>query len=209
MCRAGDQNSACGAGGNACEACGTAESCEAGVCIARCAPGTCEGCCDGNICRDASASACGSGGLLCAVCTFGFDCGGDNTARYCAVPPDARFDLAIGDADLPSGSWDTTSDPDPFVRVVVAGRTGTTRTWSDVRTSETPTWSTEGAVLSDVSAADLLAGISITMFDEDVASNDVMFTCTHTPSETDMAFFSAGAYITCASGEIGLLIAPR
>jgi hypothetical protein len=211
-CQDGDAQAACGSGGGACRACTDDESCELGECIAMCSPSSCDGCCDGDVCiRDLDADACGSFGEACSLCVLGFVCGGDGDVRYCEVPSDALFDVAIGIVALPAtdvdgDAWDATSDPDPYVRIRIASAEGQTRTWMDVDPSELPTWELEGPLVRAVSATDLIGGIEIAVFDEDVASDDAMFSCTFMPDETDLAFFTAGAHLACGAGEVSLLL---
>ena len=69
-CVAGDADTACGTGGDACQQCSAPAVCGDGACVVPCNEDTCDGCCDADgecIAGDADA-ACGSGGVACAAC---------------------------------------------------------------------------------------------------------------------------------------------
>ena len=109
-CLSGDEQDACGEGGEDCEPCGEGTVCEDdGQCVEppSCSPDTCEGCCDADsICQDGEAlEACGTGGAGCSACPTVascvdglcvLGCGADNCDGCCnadgdcvAMPSDA------------------------------------------------------------------------------------------------------------------------
>src|SRR5438874_6761250 len=76
VCQTGLENSACGAPGKLCAACGSNMSCTStGTCAnnttSQCRPSNCSGCCDSSgACHvNSTTSACGAGGNACVVCT--------------------------------------------------------------------------------------------------------------------------------------------
>src|SRR5579871_15648 len=72
QCQGGALPAACGASGNACQACDPAVSCVAGHCVdTRCGPQNCAGCCGedgGCVSLSNTPQACGVHGNACAVC---------------------------------------------------------------------------------------------------------------------------------------------
>ncbi len=81
VCQPGTLDSACGAGGGACNSCGGNQSCQKGTCgpkttpPKKCAFSSCGGCCQNDKCMAGSAQqACGMNGEVCKQCTGGTAC---------------------------------------------------------------------------------------------------------------------------------------
>jgi hypothetical protein len=69
-CEKGDNATACGTGGRACEICSATSKCTAGACKEPCGPNTCAGCCAGDDCirTGTDKTQCGEKGGKCADC---------------------------------------------------------------------------------------------------------------------------------------------
>ncbi|MBL8917122.1 MAG: hypothetical protein JNM17_40830 [Archangium sp.] len=91
VCTSGQNNFACGFGGNSCVSCGSTATCQMGICFAGGGGGggpiggggggggtTCVGCINSNgQCRSGTSNlACGAGGNMCVQCPFGTQCSG-------------------------------------------------------------------------------------------------------------------------------------
>ncbi len=91
-CVAGDTPSACGAGGGACQSCGSGSSCTNGICVPPCGPDTCAGCCAAGVCQDGNApTACGSRGATCIACP-----GGDACTNHQCIDPSCKASCTSG-----------------------------------------------------------------------------------------------------------------
>jgi hypothetical protein len=75
-CVTGEEPTACGTGGSACESCAPGASCTGGKCVSACGPDSCGGCCDANgECQVGDASAaCGARGGACTSCPGSTTC---------------------------------------------------------------------------------------------------------------------------------------
>lgn len=87
-CQGGTVLTACGAGGAACQTCGTTQTCEAGVCKSpsgpSCNSSNCGGCCSGDQCLAGNQdSACGQAGLECKICGGSEVCAGGQCSAIC------------------------------------------------------------------------------------------------------------------------------
>jgi hypothetical protein len=182
-CLAGTSAAACGADGDACQACGGGDVCLAGECVtpepAGCGPANCDGCCDGDVCLSGtSGGACGDDGEACLDCGTRGICetaGGDHR---CEVDPTSRWNLVALSATLPEKkvggqSWDLNGGlPDGFAR----GKRGDTTlaTTSTRDNTLEPVWNQP--IARGLRAADL-AGVAIEVLDDDATGDDLIGRC--------------------------------
>ncbi len=105
-CLDGNDDLACGTGGDQCQACGEGEECnDSGECIEReCSPVGCEGCCIGDTCVEGRHDErCGSGGKECVQCGERQRCqpveeGPGGSCRVCNGCWDMRGECRTGDS---------------------------------------------------------------------------------------------------------------
>lgn len=93
VCQTGDEPSACGGGGAACESCQGSATCTDGKCSTTCGPDNCAGCCaaDGTCSTAGSNAACGSGGAACTACAGSRTCDGGQ-----CIDPSCKASCASG-----------------------------------------------------------------------------------------------------------------
>jgi hypothetical protein len=132
--------------------------------------------------EDVDEFACGDMGATCEPCDTGFACGGVG----CELDPDSTWTITaisgeiFGDND--GSSWDIVDGaPDPFARIF-AGYDEQLEEWvyegvtSTVDDSFVADWNE--TVISGVPASALLdGGIGAEMFDEDIADDDEVGSC--------------------------------
>jgi hypothetical protein len=152
--------SACGSSGGA----GTPDGGGGGGGGGGCNAQNCAGCCMGGVCQPGTTTAgCGRGGLACQSCPSSQTC---LPEQRCGLDPAGRWLLAVTSASIAptnNGSpWDLDRSP-PDAYVTFNGSPTTVR-----QDSYTPTWD-EGYVYP---ASQLLAGLQIQVFDEDVGTDD-------------------------------------
>lgn len=115
-CVTGDSPTACGIGGQACQACPSGQGCSEGVC-SDCAATCTTGCCKGAACTPVSLSACGAAGAACSTCdeVKADSCSAKGACACGGGPPCADGQRCAGGAcvcdavSCPSGCCDGTS----------------------------------------------------------------------------------------------------
>lgn len=177
-------DTACGYGGMACKACKANEKCIGGVCQSTtCGPTNCTGCCDaaGKCQPGTTNDACGTGGATCTKCGSSSTC----TSGKCQSTGPKMYKVTLVSATVSGcGLGDTC---DAFVVLKVGNTTKTSATKDD---TNTPVWKEYMLTESDTN---LQKGFSVTVYDEDLAFDDTIGTCTPTISA---AVLSAGKLVT-------------
>lgn len=180
--------SACGRAGEACSACDPGFACAVGNCVVdtgQCSPVSCpSGCCVGNTCFQPDAqmwAACGAGGEACGYCQTGAVC----AAGACTDEPDdfTAFtveitEIKVTESDTGGSAWDAFGGlPDPYAcfRDATGSIGGCTSTCSDTTTCH-PASGVIGpaSAPSSFTGATLKSGFTVSVWDEDVASNDLI-----------------------------------
>ncbi len=181
----------CGFLGFECEACGGTELCDFGLCISETCAAECDGCCDGDTCLPGDAtSACGSDGSACFACADGLSC----EASQCVPDSQAEWELTLLSGEVaptdPDGlAWDAFGGaPDPYLVVMEFGFQSS----APLNTLE-PAWNQ--LVTDSVTTQQLTDGLEFALFDDDVALDDTMGTCTIPFDEGD---FGGTAQLTCS-----------
>lgn len=202
QCVKGDTDRACGTAGRACAVCDQERTCSEGTCVDASCKLTCEGCCAPNGACDPgiAAAACGSDGASCVNCGRGRTC--EN--RTCVADGDSRWNIIVVRGRFPGkkangSAWDPFNGaPDPYVQLTVGGATGQTRVWND---SLTPEWNERA--LAEVPARDILAGVRIEAWDDDLLNpRDFMGRCEVTIPHA--MFDGADHNVQCPAAEGGV-----
>lgn len=148
----------------------------------QCDASTCDGCCVGGICQPGDdEQACGSNGATCVSCGTGERC----VAGGCAFDERAQYDVVLLQAEISDRCWDAfCGAPDPYVWLSAGGDRERS---SLVRDTRLPVWSE--TLLTGVTARDLMRGLGIEVFDDDLRLDDEIATCiaTFTPDELQRA----------------------
>jgi len=150
---------------------------------AACGPTNCTGCCDAaGKCQPGTTDAdCGTGGATCTKCGSSSTC----TSGKCQSTGPKMYKVTLVSATVSScGLGDTC---DAYVVLKVGNTTKTSATKDD---TNTPVWNEYMLTESDTN---LQKGFSVTVYDEDLAFDDTIGTCTPTISTSVL---SAGKLIT-------------
>lgn len=143
-----------------------------------CDASNCSGCCVGTTCiSNTTQQRCGARGAACYSCASHERC----ASGSCALDSQSLWSVTvvsanIDDRDEGGTCWDdavgTCDDPpEAFLAATCGGRQGTT----GVQSTWQPSWRTE---LFQVTADALIAGgMSVTVYDEDLTSDDTVATC--------------------------------
>ena len=139
--------------------------------------GPCNGCCNGSSCIPAEITdwkACGANGSACVQCGEGALC---TSAGQCAEEywgPDVTLRLRMGVVEV-SMDCDTFDGCDPYVCFSFRGQTHCSATCDDTSVCDYGS-STNPFVVEGMTPADFVDGqLQISVMDEDVASNDTIW----------------------------------
>lgn len=196
-CREGTSEDACGGGGGDCTTCADGETCKEGTCVEptgdTCGQ-SCVGCCAGDQCKKgANVQACGSDGEACQTCPKGFEC---SATGDCTVSDGSRWDVVAVEATIIESTVDpdTTSAPDPYLKMTVGDSSGKTSVVNNVYRVQ---WNE--VVVETVAARALKGSATYTLWDDDWTGKDkIVSDCS--PGFTDEDFANKTVHHTCIGG---------
>lgn len=162
---------------------------------------SCDGCCVAGRCLAGDdEQACGAGGAACGSCGSGERC----RAGACQFDPRAQYDVVLLAAQIHDDCWDAPcGEPDPYVWLSAGGQRARSSLVEDTRL---PTW--RETLLNGVRASDLMAQLSIEVFDDDYDDDDPIGACTVQFSEAELR--EAGPFeLRCGAARLTIELAPR
>ena len=179
VCESGKADTACGWGGNPCQACTLQQKCNNGVCelAQSCDSSSCAtGCCDTNKkCQTAqSDSACGTGGAACQACASGLEC---TSAGKCETKGPLMYKVTLVSAVVTGSSWIVCgfaelSECDLYVILTVGNKSTKSTVKAD---TNKPTWNEY--LLTDTEAA-LIKSFEVEVRDDDPIGSVQIGKCT-------------------------------
>jgi hypothetical protein len=193
-CKTGDMVANCGSGGQPCKVCKTGEKCTGGVCNnpSVCGPGSCNGCCESGKCLSGtSTTACGKGGAVCSKCGTKQSC----QSGACKMDLNSKWGITVVNATVDTGKkWDLlfNTEPDPYVEITVGSVQGQTTVKNN---TYFPYWNE--LVLTTTARAITTYGMTVKVYDDDLAGKEAMADCTLGVSESAL-LSGAGQSTKCA-----------
>lgn len=179
--------------GGTCGSCDQGFKCDNGTCVAGCTPN-----CGGKVCgSDGCGGSCGS-------CPQAFAC----MAGQCGVDPTGLWVLTVttgkvSQFDRNGASWDTLGGaPDPFVCLSFNNQRTCTAARQDIFT---PTWN---FTFPTATAAALMLGVTVEIFDEDLSQNDTICSAGVVPV-TNADFTRRTWAAACTYGSFQATLNPR
>jgi hypothetical protein len=189
----GSGTSACGYGGNTCNACNTGDECQGGICVpsaTKCDKQSCaDGCCESGSCKQGNAdSACGTGGDACKACGSDETCVG----QTCTPKGPAMYKVTLVSAKVTGSAWIVCgfaelSACDLYVILKVGNATAQSSIKED---SQTPVWNEY--LLTALETA-LTTSFEVEVRDDDPVGSVQIGSCTPKVTAAELA---AGKLVT-------------
>lgn len=191
-CLDGSSSETCGTNGEQCQSCGEGKECRGGSCVeATCDSSTCSGCCGADECKEGTADdACGRAGEACVECKPGFSCRERPTGGACVLRDDSNWRVIGVRGKVPESrmvytqygpmeqSWDSFSDPDPYLEVTVEDEGETVTGETETADNDTePTWNDETVAGVLASSLKKSENVTFAIYDDDFGVDQLIAEC--------------------------------